>query len=304
MVIKQKVMDMRDVREILINNANIRLSLMGVKSLLAYQIFLFFIFMQVKNTFSAKGRIELVFDSLDQLSEELAEYYFFPIKKNRSSIKTALNALNEANLIMSESDKLTKEEMEFYKLQKRNVLVLYLDVENLLDWRPEVQVKDEQPYACFERLMEWRDRELIGSDRKRTLFFENYLMPMIRSLNFHISNKKVTLLAYQIVLYLIFKLREEHFESLDEFGKIKFLFDTYNGFLQDSLPFISIFDVSEDTVSDNLNTLHDLGLMKVKPVVPEEDDDCIGFGNSRSCLTIELFFSEEKQLMLSTDFEH
>lgn len=304
MIIKQQVIDMRDVREILINNANIRLSLMGVKSLLAYQIFLFFIFMQAKNAFSAKGRIDFVFDSLDQLSEELAEYYFFPIKKNKSSIKTALNALNEANLIMSESDKLTKEEMEFYELQKRNVLVLYLDVENLLDWRPEVQVKDDQPYACFERLMEWRDRGLIDSDRKSTLFFENYSMPMIRSLNFHIRNKKVTLLAYQIVLYLIFQLREKHLESLNESGKIKFLFDTYNGFLQDSLPFISIFDVSEDTVSDNLNTLHDLGLMRVASVDPEDDGDCIDFGNSRSCLKIELFFDEDHELTLSTEFEH
>ncbi|WP_350594647.1 MULTISPECIES: hypothetical protein [unclassified Pseudoalteromonas] len=305
MKVKQEVADKRDVREILINNANIRLSLMGVKSLLAYQIFLFFIFIQTKDSLSTKGRIHLVFDSLDQLSEELAEYSFFANKNNRSSIKTALNALEKAGLIMSTSNKLTKEEMKFYELQRRSVLVLYLDIENLLDWRPTVQLKDELEYACGEeRFMEWKNKKFLGSNQNRTLIFDNYLLPIIKFLNFYISDKKITLLAYQIALYFIFQLKEEDFGNLKGGGKIKFIFDTYCGFLQDILPFISIFDISEDTVSDNLNTLHNLGLMRVASVDPEEDDDCIDYRNSRSCLTIELFFDEDHQLTLSTEFEH
>ena len=297
----QEELDTRDIREVLINNANYRFAISRVKSASAYRIFLFIVLGHDLYRFLLKKEVLFEYDSLNHLAEKLSDYYSYPLVKNKSSIKTALEYLDDTALIMSNSQQPTAEELKECELNNSKYLFLYINVEDLLRWRPAKCEEEKLDIEMSKRVDEWRARSFVRSDKRRTLFFDNYLQPILLYVNSRLVSASISLLGNQIMMYLILQLEEEHFEGCYEAREVKFIYDTYDGFANALMPFIGCYDIPNSTISDNLDALHNTYLIDVSLTSPEEDKDCESFGNSRSCLIIKFYFDEENQLILSNE---
>ena len=70
----QEALDTRDIREVLINNANYRFAISRVKSASAYRIFLFIVLGHDLYRFLLKKEVLFEYDSLTHLAEKLSDY--------------------------------------------------------------------------------------------------------------------------------------------------------------------------------------------------------------------------------------
>lgn len=249
--------DMRDIREILIHQINIRFTVMKVKSLLAYQIFLFLIFNTDRKRLITQNYILVKFSSLDDLALQLQEFYKTNIKHERTSIKSALGSLEKAAVIMSTSLRPSEEEVEVLELERKFYTYLYLDVSELRDG--------------YE--------EKFFDNNYRHKIFDKYLIPQIKELNTLLIGNNVSLRAYQMALYFIFQLNIENFDDTFETDEneimafSEYLLESLDDFSDYFSTFVDLEDVPQSTISDNLHTLHNLGFIHLSRLNPEEDDE-------------------------------
>jgi hypothetical protein len=258
--------DMRDIREVLMDSANFRFTLMNVKSLLAYQIFLFFIFRIDRRLLISKNEILMEFESSSDLSTQLQKFLQSDKTLGRSSVHSALEYLREAAVLMHYSARPSKEELEILGLKNKPYLFLYLDVKSL---------KDGCEGEFFDNNYQYK-------------FFDKYIIPQITKLNESIAcyKDKVSLKAYQMALFFIFNIKLEHFEStiqLDnenhskEIAFSEYLLKSYEDFSNYFSTFVDIDDVPTSTILDNLDTLHRIGFIILSRCNPNDEDDFDGY---------------------------
>lgn len=254
--------DMRDIREILIHRANFNFSLMKVKSLLAYKIFLYVILNADRKLLCRSNELLLDFESFTDLASKLKLFYGASKDHGRSSIKAALGYLEKSCVIMSASEKPTDEEIEVLELKHKPYLSLYLDIEELRDGH-------EQEFF---------------DNNYRFKIFDSYFMPQIKALNEIIHRKNVSLMAYQMAIYLIFQLEPKHFEDTFEteegeiMGSHEFIVDSFKDFSSYFSTFVDYELIHPNTVSDNLEVLHEIGFIYKQIKNPNEEEEYQGVG--------------------------
>ena len=269
-----RMYDMRDTREVLINHANYRFSICDSRNLLAYHIFLFII-LRLDRFSLLRKEISLEFESLTDLSTQLCSYYGHPIIKNKSSIKDALTALEDIALVMSNSQKPTKEERDELGLKKVSYLFLSLNIKGLLHWRPKGNIAYEHNPFISDLINKWQTTEVFENNYSYRAF-DSKVMPILRSLSRIAFNKSLSLVAYQIALYFTFKKDQQLFK-----------FSSYSRFIEELSPFVSLFEIAQTTVFRNLNTLAELGILNVYLINPKAELSLDEFKDHDSILAIE-----------------
>ncbi|MDO6447155.1 hypothetical protein Q4493_15395 [Colwellia sp. 1_MG-2023] len=260
--------DMRDIREVLIHSANFKFSFMKVKSLLAYKIFLYVILTANRKKLCNSNELLLEFESFADLASKLKLFYGASKEHGRTSINAALKYLEEASIIMSISTKPTNEEIKILELKKKPYLFLYFDI---------AELRDGYELEFFD-------------NNYRYKIFERYFLPQITALNEIIHRHNISLIAYQLALYLIFQLEPSHFEDTFEtedgelMGYHEFVVTTYSEFSEYFSTFVGFHElykpesmegdedlqeisyklVPESTVSDSLDLLKNIGFIHLE----------------------------------------
>lgn len=266
--------DMRDTREVLINHANYRFSIFNKHNPLAYHIFLFII-LRLDRFSLSRDKTSLEFESLTDLSTQLCSYYKHPIIKNKSSIKDALTVLEDIALVMSYSQKPTREERGELGLKKVSYLFLSLDIKGLLHWRPKGNVADEHSPYISDLINNWQTTEVFDNDHSYRVF-DSEVMPILRSLSRTAFNKSLPLMAYQIALYFIFRKDQQLFK-----------FSSCSSFIEELSPFVSLFGVTRSRIHNNLHSLLELGILNVSLINPKAELSLDKFKDNNSTLVIE-----------------
>ena len=250
-----------DIREILIRHVNHRFKTMKVESLLAYKIALYLILTAKTKGLYRKDCLILEFESLNDFAKKFAEFEDREEVRSKSSIKTAIDKLGKAAVVMSISQRPTKDAVEIGALKNVQYLFLYMDLNSL---------KEEYP-------------DTIYYDYVEIELFDTYKRPIIDEL-LALSESDTTtlpLLAVQIGLYLILSLTKEDLLA----GESDFLVSTYNEFSEYFSTFIDIFEIPQSTISDNIDALHNSSFINISKLNPYDAEDTFekidptGYGN-------------------------
>jgi DNA-binding PadR family transcriptional regulator len=227
---------------------------MKVKSLLAYQIFLFLIFNEDRKRLITQNDILVEYSSFSDLAQQLQDFYMTNTEHGRTSIKSALKSLEKAGVVMSTSERPTDEEVEVLGLKRKPRTFLYIDVKSLRDSNDQVFFDNNYRYKIFDK----------------------YLMPQIEELNALVVGNNVSLLAYQMALNLIFQLNVDDFTDTFETEEngmmpfIEFILKSLDDFSDCFSPFVDLGDVPQSTIKDNLDTLQNIGFVDFSWINPED----------------------------------
>jgi len=251
---------MEDIREILIRHINHRFTVMDVESLLAYKITLFLLLETLPQYLHSKPELLVEYESSTDFLNAFKKFDCKQSVRSRTSLKSALNQLEKAAVVMHQSVRPSEEELEVLELKKKPYLTMYIDLKSL---------RDEY------------DGNLVQCSQAHRRLFDEYYLPLVFKLNSLSSHVNMPLLAYQIGLYLIFQLTKEQFEE----GQAEFLVESYEDFSEYFSTFVDIIGVPKSTVFDNLFVLSEIGFIESKFLNP-----CCEFDGN----TIELGQYEDK----------
>ncbi|QUI64883.1 hypothetical protein GSF04_21335 [Pseudoalteromonas sp. A22] len=234
---------MEDIREILIRHINHRFTVMDVESLLAYKIALFLLLETLPQYLHSKPELLVEYESSTDFLNAFKQFDCKQSVRSRTSLKSALNQLEKAAVVMHQSVRPNEEELEVLELKKKPYLTMYIDLKSL---------RDEY------------DGNLVQCSQAHRRLFDEYYLPLVFKLNSLSSHVNMPLLAYQIGLYLIFQLTKEQFEE----GQAEFLVESYQDFSEYFSTFVDIIGVPKSTVFDNLFVLSEIGFIESKFLNP------------------------------------
>jgi hypothetical protein len=263
---------MSDIRELLIRVINVRFTVSDVESLLAYKMALFIILNADRQKLAKDEQLLITFESSTDLAKRFQVFEGSLQIRTRSSINSAMKSLEKAAVLMSLSIRPSEEEIEVIGLLRKPYLFTYIDLTSL---------REQFTEPFFDNNVQFK-------------FFDEYKIPLINRLNVDVYGQKISLLAYQMWLYLLFTLVKDDFKikDIDEDGEEYFyqhyIFDSYNDLSKYFSPFVDIMDIPQSTISDNLDTLHGLGLIEASFENPRDESECMEY-EDRDYLNIYMF---------------
>jgi len=266
------MVDDRDIREILIHNINIRFRLAKVESLLAYQIILFLILRVSRKKLIRENELFFEFESAMDLSKQFADWANRDNVPSKTSMKSAMQALNKTGILMFEQQTFDDNQMELLGLNKKRHLWCCIDLKEIRD--------SFAPFSYNMVKHEYFESHLLSQINRLNTQIASYLEQEVKEDTKNKQKLIVSANSYQLGLRLIFEAGLSDFNNKEiieyedgttvKISRKAFLFESYEHFSENFSYYFKHLDLANSSISDNLDKLHEIGFIHVSWEEPSD----------------------------------